>query len=94
MSTGAALIIEGERDGKGPAQRVGDVGTACFVDIAVVDEELRETTDAIAAHLSKGAVGVDVVHVTSALFALGGANEHDAIGSDAEMAIADESDLV
>lgn len=53
-----------------------------------IDEVLGEAAHAVAAHLSQGAVGVDVVHVAVSLFRESRPHEDDAVGADAEVAVA------
>ena len=53
-----------------------------------IDEVLGEAAHAVAAHLGQGAVGVDVVHVAVSLFRESRPHEDDAVGADAEVAVA------
>ena len=53
-----------------------------------IDEVLGEAAYAVAAHLGQGAVGVDVVHVAVSLFRGCRPHKDDAVGADAEVAVA------
>ena len=89
-----AVIIEREADGFGAGKRIGDEAAGLRIDDTTVDEELRETTHAVAAHLSLGAIGIVVIHVCGTLWPWGGLDDDHAIGSDAKMPIANCRDLV
>ena len=55
---------------------------------AMIVNEFRDTTDAVAAHLALAAVGVEHAHAGVGFFRW--ANEDEPIRADAEMAVADD----
>ena len=82
------LRIHGKGDRARAGQGVGHKAARGNVRQLAIDEVLGEAAHAVAAHLSQGAVGVDVVHVAVSLFRESRPHEDDAVGADAEVAVA------
>ena len=80
------LRIHGKGDRARAGQGVGHKAARGNVRQLAIDEVLGEAAHAVAAHLSQGAVGVDVVHVAVSLFRESRPHEDDAVGADAEVA--------
>ena len=79
--SGPVCEVEGE---DAPAGLDGDLGAAGD---AVVVDVLGDAADAVAAHLAFGAVGVEHAHAGVGPF--GGGDQDQAVGADAEVAVAD-----
>ena len=59
----------------------------------MVYQKLSEAAHAVAAHLGKSAIRIDVMHVASAFWTFRGTNQNNAVAADAKMPIAKESYL-